>query len=207
MTLPLAGLMCRLGPDDPFLGTAVRWIRASSKLAQTEVGLSCGKSDGAELHHQEQPITGIRGPSADAIGMTPAKAERVCIDSPLEGAGFETSIPLTKYVGLFAERCGQSTSAACRSPAKAGWWIKSSLSSVRSAFSTQPKSVAHRKSSRRWIRLASCWATAKTTVGLLVRIRLAPTASLRTRAGPHGGGGSTTAEVPDIFCGELDTPP
>src|SRR6516162_7420842 len=85
MTLPLAGLMCRLGPDDPFLGTAVRWIRASSKLAQTEVGLSCGKSDGAELHHQEYPITGIRGPSADAIGMTPAKAERVCIDSPLEG--------------------------------------------------------------------------------------------------------------------------
>ena len=109
MTLPLAGLMCRLGPDDPFLGTAVRWIRASSKLAQTEVGLSCGKSDGAELHHQEQPITGIRGPSADAIGMTPAKAERVCIDSPLEGAGFETSIPLTRYVGLFAERCGQKT--------------------------------------------------------------------------------------------------
>ena len=28
-------------------------------------------------------------------------------DSPLEGAGFETSIPLTRYVGLFAERCGQ----------------------------------------------------------------------------------------------------
>src|SRR6516162_3362028 len=93
MTLPLAGLMCRLGPDDPFLGTAVRWIRASSKLAQTEVGLSCGKSDGAELHHQEQPITGIRGPSADAIGMTPAKAERVCIDSPLEGTGFKLPVP------------------------------------------------------------------------------------------------------------------
>src|SRR6516162_4814050 len=36
---------------------------------------------------------GIRGPSADAIGMTPAKAERVCIDSPLEGTGFKLPVP------------------------------------------------------------------------------------------------------------------
>jgi hypothetical protein len=31
------------------------------------------------------------------------------------GAGFETSIPLTKYVGLFAERCGQKRSTGVAS--------------------------------------------------------------------------------------------
>ena len=37
---------------------------------------------------------GITGTNADAIGMRPTKAERVCMDSPLEGAGFELLVPL-----------------------------------------------------------------------------------------------------------------
>jgi len=36
-------------------------------------------------------------------------------DSPLEGAGIETSIPLTKYIGLFVERCGEKKSTGMAS--------------------------------------------------------------------------------------------
>src|SRR5262249_60297719 len=38
-------------------------------------------------HHRNR--RGIRGPSADAIGMRPTKANWVSNDSPLEGHGFE----------------------------------------------------------------------------------------------------------------------
>ena len=36
---------------------------------------------------------GLRGPIGDAIRMRPTKAERVCMDSLLEGDGFEPSVP------------------------------------------------------------------------------------------------------------------
>ena len=35
----------------------------------------------------------LRGPIDDAIRMRPTKAERVCMDSLLEGAGFELLVP------------------------------------------------------------------------------------------------------------------
>jgi hypothetical protein len=34
----------------------------------------------------------LPGPNADAIGMRPTKTERVCMDSPLEGDGFELPV-------------------------------------------------------------------------------------------------------------------
>jgi hypothetical protein len=47
--------------------------------------------------HEKHGVTvfgeGLRGPNADAIGMRPTKAERVCLDSLLEQAGFELSVP------------------------------------------------------------------------------------------------------------------
>jgi hypothetical protein len=47
--------------------------------------------------HEKHGVTvfgeGLRGPNPDAIGMRPTKAERVCMDSLLEGRGFEPAVP------------------------------------------------------------------------------------------------------------------
>ena len=54
----------------------------------------------------------------DCIARLGGSARSQCLVKlgPLaEGAGFETSIPLTKYVGLFAERCGQKRSTGVAS--------------------------------------------------------------------------------------------
>jgi hypothetical protein len=71
-----------------------QWARMSAVLMRPAMS---GSSDG----DRAQPLE---------MGATGADRIEFAADSPVEEAGFETSIPLTKYVALFAERCGQKRS-------------------------------------------------------------------------------------------------
>ena len=53
---------------------------------------------------------GLRGPNGDAVGMRPTKTEQVCVDSLLEEARFEPSVPpgLAQLSRLMhAKRCDE----------------------------------------------------------------------------------------------------
>jgi hypothetical protein len=61
--------------------------RRPSRLSLPSLAIDTWR--GGEKTGRHRVRRGIRGPSADEIAIRPAKAERVCMVSPLEEDGFE----------------------------------------------------------------------------------------------------------------------
>ena len=65
--------------------------RRPSRLSLPSLAIDTWR--GGEKTGRHRVRRGIRGPSADEIAIRPAKAERVCMVSPLEEDEFELSVP------------------------------------------------------------------------------------------------------------------